>query len=150
MINYEKIYIIFRGDCFYEGKMILKYTANVISLSRIVLSIVMICNYKNEPLFVFLYFVCGFTDILDGYIARRTNTQSLIGARIDSIADFFMFGTIIIFVIFSTGDKLRTFLLWIIIIVVVRLANIIIAALKYKSFIILHTWGNKAAGYLFF
>ena len=34
-----------------------------------------------------MYLICGFTDMVDGTIARRTNTVSKFGANLDTIAD---------------------------------------------------------------
>lgn len=68
----------------------MKHLANLITLSRIILVLTL---FLVEPLsfkFMVLYLFCGFTDILDGYIARKTHTTSALGARLDSIADLFM------------------------------------------------------------
>ena len=40
-----------------------------------------------SPLFYTLYIVAGLSDILDGWVARRTNTASDFGAKWDTVAD---------------------------------------------------------------
>ncbi|SDZ29017.1 CDP-diacylglycerol--glycerol-3-phosphate 3-phosphatidyltransferase [Evansella caseinilytica] len=124
----------------------MKYIANSLSISRIALSLSMLCFYRNEFLFLFLYLACGVSDFLDGYIARKTNTQSAIGAKLDSFADLVMFGTIIILLLLMAGEKLTVFFPWLLAILTIRSINIIIAAWKYHSFVILHTYGNKIIG----
>ncbi|MFT8316099.1 MAG: CDP-alcohol phosphatidyltransferase family protein [Clostridium sp.] len=128
----------------------MKHTANIISIVRIVISIMMIFFYRNDLVFTVLYLICGLSDIIDGYIARKTNTQSSIGARLDSLGDFTMFGVIITIILIKAGDNLSVFFPWIIIIVIIRCINLIIAAYKYNSLVSLHTLGNKLAGFLVF
>ena len=128
----------------------MRHIPNIISISRIVVLIALFFAFHNVLLFIVLYLICGFSDILDGYVARKTNTQSELGARLDSIADFFLFVVITVAVIIWMGNKILIFLPLIIIIACIRVANIAIAAYKYHSFAMLHTWGNKLTGLLLF
>ncbi|MTI65485.1 MAG: CDP-alcohol phosphatidyltransferase family protein [Firmicutes bacterium] len=48
-----------------------KYIPNIISVLRIICSALLILFINNRVGFVFLYFVIGLTDILDGFIARK-------------------------------------------------------------------------------
>ena len=73
--------------------------ANVITLIRIGLAISLLFIRKYSPLFLILYSICGFTDILDGYIARKTKTESNFGARLDTIADLLFFIVMFIYTI---------------------------------------------------
>jgi len=127
----------------------MKYIANIITVIRILLSILLLFFFNNTLVFIIIYLICGISDVVDGIVARKTNTVSTLGAKLDSIADFLMFGMITIFLIIW-GEELKKFLLFIIIIVIVRLVNLFIAAIKYHSFIMLHTWGNKITGLLIF
>lgn len=128
----------------------MKYTANLISAGRIILLPVMIFFRDYPWVFSSLYLVCGVSDIADGYIARKTNTASDLGARLDSVADFLLFALITTVLILWVGDGLTVFLPFLIIIVFIRFAGMAIAALKYRSFAILHTWANKLTGILVF
>ena len=124
--------------------------ANIIWISRIVLLLALFFSFHNASLFLVLYLVCGLSDVLDGYVARKTKTQSELGARLDSMADLILFTVITLSIILWMGNEVRIFLPWIIIIVLIRCTNLAIAAYKYRSFAILHTWGNKLAGFLLF
>jgi len=42
--------------------------------------------------FYIIYLICGTSDVLDGYIARKYKTSDSYGAALDSIADFVFFG----------------------------------------------------------
>ncbi len=68
------------------------HTANLITLSRIVLILpvlILVSEDKNlSNWFALILFVlAGITDNLDGYIARRTGTESPLGALLDLMAD---------------------------------------------------------------
>jgi CDP-diacylglycerol--glycerol-3-phosphate 3-phosphatidyltransferase len=104
----------------------------------------------NTILFTFIYIACGLSDILDGYIARKTKTESELGAKLDSIADLLFFAVITVSVIVWMGNKIFDFLPFIVLIALIRFLNIIIALFKFHTFAILHSWGNKLTGVLLF
>ena len=119
--------------------------ANVITLIRICLAISLLFMREYSLLFLILYSICGFTDILDGYIARKTKTESYFGAKLDTIADLLFF--IVMFIImFDILLKNIIFIIFIIIIFLIRIVSIIIVLKKYNKFAILHTYTNKLTG----
>lgn len=59
---------------------------NVVSLSRLVLAVAFIA-FNDNAIRVALIVAAGFTDFLDGWLARRHHTSSSMGALIDPIAD---------------------------------------------------------------
>ena len=123
--------------------------ANVITLIRIGLAISLLFIRKYNSLFLILYSICGFTDILDGYIARKTKTESNFGARLDTIADLLFF--IVMFIImFDIFFKDIVCIIFIVIILLIRILSIIIVLKKYNKFAILHTYTNKITGLLLF
>ena len=62
--------------------------ANLITATRIFCSIALLFCQPFSPLFIVVYLVAGFTDMIDGVVARRTNTASEFGAKLDTAADF--------------------------------------------------------------
>lgn len=62
--------------------------ANIITSIRIICSIVLLFSLAISPVFYVLYIVAGFTDMIDGTVARKTNTASEFGSKLDTIADF--------------------------------------------------------------
>lgn len=127
----------------------MKIIANCISIMRIFLTLTLIFIKPFSTDFIIIYFTCGISDILDGYIARRTDTVSEIGGKIDSIADLIFFGVLIIKVYPAMGLS-SEIIIWIVIISIIRLASIIIVFVKYKTFGIIHTYGNKITGIVVF
>lgn len=126
------------------------HTANAITLSRIALLPFLPLASGNVTLFCILYLVCGATDMADGWIARKTGTANQLGARLDSIADLCMFAAVFVWCWLRMGPDIGPFLPWVILTIAVRALNLAVAAWKYRTFAILHTWGNKLAGGLLF
>ena len=123
--------------------------ANVITLIRIGLAISLLFLPKYCPLFLILYSICGFTDILDGYIARKAKTESNFGAKLDTISDLLFF--IVMFIIMlDIFLKDIICIIFIIIILLIRVLSIIIVLKKYNKFALLHTYTNKLTGLLVF
>ena len=66
----------------------MKHIANIITGSRIVFSIALLFFPPLSSAFYVLYAAAGLTDMIDGTVARKTNTVSSFGAKLDTIADF--------------------------------------------------------------
>ena len=67
--------------------------ASYISFLRILLiiPIIILSSYQTiltNFVSLFLFLIAGFTDYLDGYIARKTNTETNFGALLDLIISF--------------------------------------------------------------
>ena len=60
-----------------------------VTLSRIflIIPIIYFITSGNQNLALVLFLIAGFTDYLDGFIARRTKTESSLGALLDLLAD---------------------------------------------------------------
>lgn len=65
----------------------MKNVPNEITIFRILLSISLFFIKPFSSLFLVIYLLCGFSDMIDGYIARKMNATSKLGAILDSIAD---------------------------------------------------------------
>ena len=65
-----------------------KHIANIITGSRIVLSLPLLFIPLTSAWFCVIYLLCGLSDMIDGTVARRTNGASEFGARLDTVSDF--------------------------------------------------------------
>jgi CDP-diacylglycerol--glycerol-3-phosphate 3-phosphatidyltransferase len=113
-----------------------------------------LCLLFLKPLtlgFFIVYSLTGLSDLLDGYIARKTNTASKLGAKLDSIADLFFYSVMLI-KIFPILKEILPRVIWIAVgaILALRICTYMIAAIKYHCFSALHTKLNKATGCLLF
>ncbi|MCQ2976791.1 MAG: CDP-alcohol phosphatidyltransferase family protein [archaeon] len=119
--------------------------ANLLSLSRIILSLFLLLTVPLSLNFFIIYLLAAFTDVLDGYLAKNIFSTSEFGAKLDSFADlvFFLSFLIVLYpvLIISYGV-----LIWILIIVFIKLLSLSIAFIKYKQVVLVHTLLNKATG----
>lgn len=123
--------------------------ANIITITRIILSVILIILKPYTNLFLIIYTICGITDVLDGYVARKTNTQSELGARLDTIADI-IFLSVMTIILFPIITQKQSYIIFLIIIAIIRIISILIIIKKYKKFAMLHTYSNKLTGLLLF
>lgn len=123
--------------------------ANVITASRIILSIVMIFMIPESWPFMIMYILCGLTDVLDGFAARKMQTASTFGERLDSIADIVFAVMYAVRVLPLLGLTAKTWTA-IIIIAVIKVFSIIFRYVRRHDLSIPHSWGNKITGLLIF
>lgn len=131
--------------------MIIKNLANILTLSRIVLTIVMAFLPTLSAKFMTIYSLAGVTDVLDGYVARKTNTVSTFGSKLDSVADL-SFYTVMMCKIMPFLKKYLPDFVWIgiNITLVIRVALYAYGLIKEKRLISNHTILNKTTGLLMF
>ena len=123
--------------------------ANTITFFRIAVSIALLfCPAFSPPFYVF-YIAAGLSDMLDGFVARKTDTVSKFGARLDTIADFVLVVACLI--------KLLPILIipaslygWIGMIALIKAVNIVSGFAVQKRFAAVHSVMNKATGVLLF
>lgn len=127
----------------------MKVIPNCISAIRIIFSLVLIFVKPLSVAFYTIYFICGCSDIIDGFIARKTGTTSELGAKLDSIADIIMIG-ILLFLLYPIINPKIEIIIWVILIAFIRLIAMIVALKKYKTFASIHTYGNKITGMILF
>lgn len=101
--------------------------------------------------FFIVYTFCGLSDLLDGWVARKTNSITEFGSRLDSVADLFFYIVMIIKILHILW-KIVPVWFWYVLgsIVVLRIASYTTAALKFHRFASLHTKMNKVSGLLVF
>ena len=97
--------------------------------------------------FLFAYLLAGISDILDGFFARRWNVSSSFGAKLDSAADFLLCGVLLYRLLCSYRIPLWI-TLWIAGIALLRLAALLTCYARFRQFAFLHTFANKATGFL--
>ena len=133
----------------FVGERMTKYIANILTGFRIFGSILLLFFPAFSLAFYITYILCGFSDMIDGTIARKTNSASRFGSQLDTIADF-------IFVVASLIKLLPAIhisvWLWIWggVITMIKLGNILWGYISQKQFISMHTIMNKATGLALF
>ena len=126
-----------------------KHIANILTGCRILGSILLLFFPAFSVAFYSIYLFCGFSDMIDGTIARKTNSASKFGSRLDTVAD-------LIFVVVSIIKLLPAIhtpgWLWIWggLIAAIKISTIIWGYVSTKQFISIHTIASKATGLLLF
>ena len=127
----------------------MKRLPNVISELRIAGSIgLLFCDVRGWP-FWSLYVLCGLSDILDGWLARRLHAESKTGAILDSVSDI-VFVACCAIRLLPVLEIPAWLWIWAGAIVIIKMVNQISALFVYKRFCFLHTVANKLTGLLLF
>lgn len=89
--------------------------------------------------------------MLDGYLARRFQLESRLGEQLDSLGDA-VFCFVMIYLLLTYTDVMQGSwtIIAIFIVLIIRMMNLAITKLKFKTWGILHTYGNKTAGILLY
>ena len=126
-----------------------KQIANIITGVRILGTIVLLFFPVFSLEFYVTYIFCGFSDMIDGVVARKTNNNSSFGAKFDTVADLvFMIG--VCCKLLPEIHIPQWICVWIIVIAIVKLSNIIWGLLRQKSLISVHSILNKVTGLILF
>lgn len=123
--------------------------ANIITSIRIICSISLLFCPALSMLFYVLYIVAGVTDMIDGIVARKTNSVSEFGSKLDTIADFVLVVTCLIKLL-PVLDIETWMYIWIVIIAVIKVINIVSCYVMWKKLIAVHSVMNKVSGVLLF
>ena len=102
----------------------------------------------NAPFFA-VYIACGLTDALDGYIARRFHTASRLGEKLDTIADAVMIACAFI-VVYPELNVSEGIIIWVLAITAIKIASLLTALIRHGRLGMIHTYGNKIAGFAMF
>ena len=126
-----------------------KHIANILTGCRIFGSIFLLFCPAFSLAFYITYVLCGFSDMIDGAIARKTNSTSKFGSRLDTIADF-IFVVVSLFKLLPAIHIPGWLWIWGGVIAAIKLSNIIWGSVSKKQFISLHSTMNKLTGLLLF
>ena len=127
----------------------IKNVANILTGFRILGSILLLFFPVFSEAFYSIYLLCGFSDMIDGTIARKTNSTSEFGDKIDTAADF-AFVTVSLIKMLPTINIPHWLWIWGVVIAIIKIGNIIWGYVSKKQFISQHTIMNKVTGLLLF
>ena len=126
-----------------------KHLANIITGLRIIGSVVLLFFDVPSLPFYITYLLCGFSDMIDGAIARKANAVSSFGSKLDTVAD-------IVFMVVCAVKLLPMIYLpiwvwmWIAVIALIKVTNIVWGFVRKKQLVDYHAVLNKITGSLLF
>lgn len=134
-----------------KSNQFVKILPNIITTIRLVGAFVLIFLPTLSISFIIVYTLCGLTDAVDGFIARKYDAQSKVGAILDSVADLVFYG-VMIAKIFSILLLTLPVWLWCVIwtIVALRVFCYAFVAIKFRKFASIHTILNKLSSVAMF
>ena len=122
---------------------------NIISAIRILGAICLLFVDPARVAFWVIYGLCGISDMMDGYLARKLHAESKTGAALDSVADLCFVACCAIQLI--PVLQIPTWLwIWAVVIVAIKIVNQVSALIACKRFCHPHTKANKLTGILLF
>ena len=123
----------------------IKHIANIVTGCRILGSVLLLFFPAFSVEFYIIYIICGFSDMIDGTIARKTNSTIEFGDKIDTVADL-VFVTVSLIKMLPIINIPQWLWIWAVIIAIIKIGNIIWGYVSKKQFISLHTIMNKVTG----
>ena len=99
--------------------------------------------------FYVLYAVAGSSDIFDGLIARKTNTATKFGAKLDTLADI-VFTAVVLIKLLPILKLPLWMIVWGGVIALIKLVNIAIGFVRHHTLTAVHSVINKVTGVLVF
>ena len=127
----------------------IKNVANILTSFRILGSILLLFFPAFSLGFYILYLFCGFSDMLDGTIARKTNSVSEFGSQLDTAADL-IFAVVSLFKLLPAIHIPGWLWIWVGVIATIKISNIIRGYVSKNKLLSLHTIMNKVTGLLLF
>ena len=127
----------------------MKHIANILTSCRILGSVLLLLFPVFSLAFCITYILCGFSDMIDGSIARKTNNTSRLGSQLDTIADLVFVSVSMVRLVPSIHLPVWLWI-WSGMIAIIKISNIIWVYVSKKQFVSLHTFMNKTTGLLLF
>lgn len=123
---------------------------NIVSFIRILMAPVLLLlayhQYANIYLIALLFTL--FTDVLDGFLARRLNMITELGSHLDSWGDFIIYTVLAISAWWLWPDILQQEKLSVLIIICSFTIPVIIGLIKFHALTSYHTWSVKVAVFI--
>ena len=123
------------------------YLVNGITLYRLVMApvLILLVVYDRPDIFKWLLSVSFFTDVVDGYFARKFNVSSIFGAKLDSVADDFTIIAAMTGIIVFKREFLNQEITLIVLLLGLFIIQIVLALVRYGRISSFHTYGAKFA-----
>ena len=127
-----------------------RYIVNGITWYRIIAApiLLVLIFTKQFDIFKWLLALSFFTDLIDGYLARKYKVVSILGSRLDSIGDdLTVFAAVIGLFVFESEFVRKEFLI-LIILLLLFVVQTTFALVRYKKISSFHTYLAKSAAIL--
>ena len=123
------------------------HSANLISAIRVLLApLLFVFAFRQmEIWFLGTLIFSGFTDVLDGFVARKLHQTSALGAHLDSWGDFVIYSTMAACAWILWPELTLQLIIYYALILGSFVLPVLIGLIKFREFTGYHTWGVKIA-----
>jgi CDP-diacylglycerol--glycerol-3-phosphate 3-phosphatidyltransferase len=123
---------------------------NAITVYRLVAAFLLLYLIikKQEDIFKWFLAISFFTDAIDGYLARKYKAVSVMGSKLDSIADDLTILMAIIGVFVLEPGFIGHELPWVFVLLVLYFSQLILSLIRYHKLSSFHTYAAKVAAVL--
>jgi phosphatidylglycerophosphate synthase len=123
------------------------YIINGITLYRLLMAPVLVLLIFTNQVHVFKWLlgISFFTDLIDGWLARRYNVISKFGARLDSLADDLTVVAGIIGMVVIKPEFFKQHWAFLLILLALFIIQSVLALIRYGKFTSFHTYSAKCA-----
>jgi len=119
--------------------------ANILTGIRILCGILILRFPAFSGWFYFFYLLGGFTDAIDGTVARKTGTASTFGMKFDTVADN-VFAVAVSYKLIKSLYLPLWLILWIGLIALLKIGSHLAGYYKYHELKTVHSTLNKVCG----
>ncbi len=126
-----------------------KHLANIVTSSRIVGGGGLFLFNDFSAGYLVIYCLCGFTDFIDGPIARKTGSASPLGAALDTIGDVLTYLSLVKVLVIQKMIP-SWLLIWLGCLIGLGFVLAFYSLKKFKKFYIPHTYLGKSLGLCIF
>lgn len=122
-----------------------KHIPNIVSSLRIIAATALFFFTTISTSFLSIYLFCGFTDFIDGTLARKFDAASLLGAKLDTVGDVITYFSLAKILLFHNMIPLW-FIIWASIAILGLFVSAIIAKKRFGKFYFVHSLFGKILG----
>lgn len=126
------------------------YIINGITLYRAIAAplLILLIIGDRPVLFRWLLAISFFTDAIDGYLARRYKVASIMGSKLDSIADDLTIAAAIVGIIVFRAEFIKHEFILISLLLTLYITQTMLALIRYGRISSFHTYAAKTAAVL--
>lgn len=120
---------------------------NFVSFIRVLLApVLLVLAFNHQAVwFVLVLVFSEFTDVLDGFLARRLNQITALGSHLDSWGDFLIYSALAISAWIMWPDIVRREAVYFLLVVISFTLPVLVGLIKFGTLTSYHTWGVKLA-----
>jgi len=119
--------------------------ANVLTGIRILCGILILLFPAYSGWYYMFYLIGGFTDAIDGTVARKRRETSDFGAKFDTVADF-VFTAAVVFKVICTVEIPAWLIIWVVLIALIKIGCHLAGYIRNQRLITVHSVLNKICG----